>query len=170
MLLQVHPRQWENKKNCQASCNCNTHVSHGTINIPAWKVMKSCLLRRDQMRFPETTPLLHFTVASQIKSPWRLPYPCYKRKKELTTSRDCSTFSQLCFLGRWVAVQLFDGNNNHRDTTGTPIHKEYVCKISAWETGLPERWYILVDLSSGKAVPLMDYSRQCYLKQSWGAS
>lgn len=63
-------------------------------------------------------------------------------------------------------MQLFDGNNNHRDTIGTPIQKEYVCKISAWETGLPERWYILVDLSSGKAVPLMDYSRQCYLKQS----
>lgn len=40
----------------QASSNCNTHMSHGTINIPAWKVMKSCLLRRDQMKFPETTP------------------------------------------------------------------------------------------------------------------
>lgn len=25
MFLQVHPRQWENKKNCLASCNCNTH-------------------------------------------------------------------------------------------------------------------------------------------------
>lgn len=129
-----------------------THTSHGTINIPAWKVMKSCLLRRDQMRFPETTPLLGFTVASQIKSPWCLPYPCYKRKKELTTSRGYSTFSQLCFLGRWVAMQPFDGrNNNHRDTIGTPIHK-----IPAWETGLPEKWYILVDLLSGKVVPLTD--------------
>lgn len=128
--------------------------------------MKSCLLRTDQMRFPETTPLLGFTVASQIKSPRCLPYPCYKRKKELTTSRDYSTFSQLCFLGRWVAMQLFDGRNNyHRDTIGTSIHK-----VSAWETGLPERWYILVDLLSGKVVPLTDYSRQCDLKQSWGAS
>lgn len=165
MLLQVHSRQWENKKNCQASCNCNTHMSHGIINIPAWKVMKSCLLRRDQMRFPETTPLLRFTVASQIKSPWCLPYPCYERKKELTTSRDYSTFSQVCFLGRWVAIQLFDRKNNRRDTTGTPIHK-----IPVWETGLPERWYILVDLLSGKVVPLTDYSRQCNLKQSWSAS
>lgn len=46
-----------------------THLSCGTINIPAWKVMKSCLLGRDQMRFPKTFPLLCFTVASQIKSP-----------------------------------------------------------------------------------------------------
>lgn len=57
-----------------------------------------------------------------------------------------------------MALQLFD---NHRDTTGTPIHK-----ISAWETGLPKRWYILVDLLSGKVVPLMDSSRKCNLKQS----
>lgn len=114
---------------------------------------------------PWDHPLLRFTVASQIKSPWCLPYPCYKRKKELTTSRDYSTLSQLCFLGRWVAMQLFDGNNHHRDTVGTPIHK-----IPAWETGLPERWDILVDLFSGKVVPLMDYSRQWNLRQPWGAS
>lgn len=142
-----------------------THTSHGTLNIQAWEVMKSCLLRKDQMKFPETTPLLCSTVASQIKSPWCLPYPCYKGKKELTTSRDYSTFSQLCFLGRWVAMQLFDRNYNHRDTIGTPKHE-----ISAWETGLSERWYILVDLFSGKIVPLMDYSRQYNLKQSWGTS
>lgn len=28
--------------------------------------MKSCLLRRDQMRFPKTVPLLHFTVVSKL--------------------------------------------------------------------------------------------------------
>lgn len=38
-------------------------------------------------------------------------------------------------------MQLFDGNYNHRDTIGTPKHE-----LSAWETGLSERWYILVDL------------------------
>lgn len=52
-------------------------------------------------------------------------------------------------------MQLFDGNNHHRDAIGTPIHKK-----SAWETGLPERWDILVHLLSSKVVPLMDYSRQ----------
>lgn len=62
-------------------------------------------------------------------------------------------------------MQLFDGNNHQRDTIGTPIHK-----ISAWETGLPERWDILVDLSPGEVVPLTDYSRQWNLRQSWGAS
>lgn len=62
-------------------------------------------------------------------------------------------------------MQLFDGNNHHRDTIGTPIHKK-----SAWETGLPERWDIFVDLFSGEVMPLMDYSRQWNLGQSWGAS
>lgn len=142
MLLQVHPRQWENKKICQASCNCNIHqpgdIKHSSMG-KSWKVACWEKTRWNSLRPPpccvlQLHPKLNLRDVSLIPA-------TKERKKELTTSRDYSTFSQLCFLGRWVAMQLFDGNYNHRDTIGTPKHE-----ISAWETGLSERWYILVDL------------------------
>lgn len=89
------------------------------------------------------------------------PLSLLRKKERINYKQRLQHILTALLFGKVGGNATFLWKYNHRDTTGTPIHK-----IPVWETGLPERWYILVDLLSGEVVPLTDYSRQYNIKQS----
>lgn len=114
-----------------------TLMSCGTINIPAWKVMKSCLLRRDQMRLLKTTPLLCFTVISWIKSPWCLLYLYHKRKKEgISCKQRLQHILTTVLFGHAGGTARLEQEKALRGI----LRQLQIQKMSGWEEGLPERY------------------------------
>lgn len=99
--------------------------------------MKSCLLRRDQMRFPKTIPLLHFTVASKLN--------LHESPLALLQKKDRINYKQGL---QHILTNLLFANVGGKatfltETTTTGIlQKLQLHKTSAWETELSGRWYI----------------------------